>query len=75
MENNIKKYIMEEINKLKLKDDQVDLKCVYPTIIESVIGILEDYDINGYECDYWGNTEEYEVFGTMVNGTATITKK
>ena len=73
----------EIIKYLKQKKDLLDsgevgaisLKYVYPALLEEVFGDLEDLDLNGWQCDYWCSNDEYEVFGTMYYGTATVTKR
>lgn len=74
MKENIKRYIREEINKLKNKDDSVKLDCVYPEILNDVLGYNDKpYDLNGYDCDYWMTIGSYSIFGTMRFGTAIVT--
>ena len=74
MKENIKQYIREEINKLKNKDESVELECVYPEILNDVLGDNDEpYDLNGYDCDYWMTIGSYDIFGTMRFGTATVT--
>lgn len=74
MKEQIKKHITEELKKLKYKGDMVKLNNVNPSILEDVLGdFIEPYDLNGYDCDYWAKTDEYEIFGTMRFATAQIT--
>lgn len=70
----IKNNIKEQIEKLN-SGDSIDLKLVYPELLEEVIDKFEISDINGWQCDYWAENEQYEIFGTMYYATATITKK
>lgn len=74
MQEQIREYIRENIKELK-SGESVDLKGVYPKIIEDVIGTLEGLDLNGWEGDYWASNSEYEVSGCMYYGTAEIEKK
>lgn len=74
MKEQIKQYIIKEIKKLKNECDIVELVNVYPSILEEVLGDFnEPYELNGYDCDYWANTDVYEIFGTMRFATAKIT--
>ena len=73
MKGLIKKYIEEEVSKLRYKGDYVDLSNVYPFIIEEVLGkFCNPYDLNGYNCDYWVVTDKYYIEGCMRYGTARI---
>ena len=69
MKENIKQYIQEEVNKLKNKDESIKLECVYPEILNEVLGDNDE----PYDCDYWMTIGSYNIFGTMRFGTATIT--
>lgn len=74
--NEIIKYIKDK--KVLLDSGEagaISLKNVYPSLLEEVFGDLENFDLNGWQCDYWCSNDEYEVFGTMYYGTATVTKK
>ena len=74
MKENIKKYMAEEISKLKKQGDSVRLECVYPELFSEILGDNhEPYDLNGYDCDYWMTIGYYDIFGTMRLGTATVT--
>lgn len=76
MKDKIREYIKEELKKLNYKGDIASLSCVYPTIIEDVIGDFnKPLERNGYDCDYWASTDKYDVFGSMRLGTAEITLK
>lgn len=69
-------YIKERLKQLKYKDDNITLDNVYPSLLESVLGGFNDgYEINGYDCDYWAETDEYSISGCMRYGTAEITLK
>ena len=57
-----------EVKKIKLKN-------VYPSLLEEVFGDLENFDLNGWQCDYWCSNDEYSIFGTMYYGTAEIEKR
>lgn len=75
MEDKIKKYMNKEKDKLVSgKVSELNLQGVCPLYIESVFGDFEDtLDLNGYEGDYWGSTEDgFTVSGCMYRGTATI---
>lgn len=68
------KYIQEEVSKLKYKDDTVNLKGVYPSILEECLGNFDKpYELNGYDCDYTTTIGDYEINGCMRYGTAEIT--
>ena len=74
MKEQLKRYIKNEIEKLKFKGDEISLSNVYPSILEEVLGDFnEPYDLNGYDCDYWANTSKYSIWGSMRFGTAKIT--
>lgn len=77
IEKMIKNYIQEEIKKAKKENRKtVELKNVYPSILEDVIGSFnEPYELNGYDCDYWVQTSEFEISGCMRFGTADLTFK
>lgn len=77
----MKDEIIEYIKREKAKLDngevkEIKLKNVYPSLLEEVFGDFEDFDINGWQGDYWCTTkDEYKVFGTMYYGTAEIEKR
>lgn len=76
----MKKQIIEYIEKEKEKLDsgevkEIRLKNVYPSLLEEVFGDFEDFDINGWQGDYWCTKDEYKIFGTMYYGTAEIEKR
>ena len=75
IEQQIRRYIYKEVDKLRYKGDSVKLRCVYPNIIEYVLGDSEDVDaeLNGYDCDYWMIIGKYKIHGLMRFGTATVT--
>ena len=75
IEQQIRRYIYKEVDKLRYKGDSVKLRCVYPNIIEYVLGDSEDVDaeLNGYDCDYWMTIGRYKIHGSMRFGTATVT--
>lgn len=74
MKDSIKKYIKEKVSELKYKGDTTSLENIYPSIIEEVLGDFDEpYSLNGYDCDYWGTIEDYEISGCMRFGTADIT--
>ena len=54
IEEQIRRYIYKEVDRLREKGDSVKLQCVYPDIIEYILGDSEDVDaeLNGYDCDY-----------------------
>lgn len=69
-------YIKTKKKKLDSGETKViRLKNVYPAILEEVFGDFEDFDLNGWQCDYWCTKNEYKVFGTMYYGTAEIEKR
>ena len=53
IEEQIRRYIYKEVDRLREKGDSVKLQCVYPDIIEYILGDSEDVDaeLNGYDCD------------------------
>lgn len=76
----MKDEIIEYIKREKAKLDngevkEIKLKNVYPSLLEEVFGDFEDFDINGWQGDYWCTKDEYKVFGTMYYGTAEIEKR
>lgn len=76
----MKKQIIEYVRKEKEKLDsgevkEIRLKNVYPSLLEEVFGDFEDFDINGWQGDYWCTKDEYKIFGTMYYGTAEIEKR
>ncbi|PGA05578.1 hypothetical protein [Bacillus mycoides] len=73
MENAIKIYIESELKKLDNGEvKSVELEGVYPSVLESILGKFEELDTNGWQVDYWTNTERYKVSGCMYYGKATI---
>lgn len=69
-------YILEK--KAKLDNGEVDvinLKNIYPYIVEEVFGEIENYSINGWEGDYWGINTYYIFEGSMFYGEVTIQKR
>lgn len=74
MKECIKRYVQEEVSKLKNKGESVELECVYPKILNSVLGDEDEpFELNGYDCDYWMTIGKYDIDGTMRYGTATVT--
>ena len=76
----MKKQIIEYVRKEKEKLDsgevkEIRLKNVYPSLLEEVFGDFEDFDIYGWQGDYWCTKDEYKIFGTMYYGTAEIEKR
>lgn len=76
----MKDEIIEYIKREKAKLDngevkEIKLKNVYPSLLEEVFGDFEDFDINGWQGDYWCTKDEYKVFGTMYYGAAEIEKR
>lgn len=76
----MKDEIIEYIKREKAKLDngevkEIKLKNVYPSLLEEVFGDFEDFDINGWQGDYWCTKDEYKIFGTMYYGTAEIEKR
>lgn len=73
MKDQIKAYIKSEINRLLLGEvKSVELEGVSPSILEEVLGKFEDINTNGWQVDYWTQTNEYKVSGSMYYGTATV---
>lgn len=74
MKEQIIQYIVDEFAKLKRgQATTIDLVNVSPKIIEEATGlslIIEEQ--NGWQGDYWGKIEDYEVSGCMYDGTASI---
>lgn len=68
-------YIKEQLATLRYAGQEVHLKNVYPDILEDIIGNDDIYELNGYNCDYEWETEEYYVSGCMRFGIATIMLK
>lgn len=76
MKDEIIEYIKREKAKLDNREvKEIKLKNVYPSLLEEVFGDFEDFDINGWQGDYWCTKDEYKVFGTMYYGTAEIEKR
>ena len=74
IEEQIMRYIYKEVDRLRKEGDSVKLRCVYPDIIEYVLGDSETpYELNGYDCDYWMTIGKYDINGSMRFGTATVT--
>lgn len=76
MEEQIKKYIKSEVEKLDNGEvEKVDLKGVYPSVIFDSLGGFEpsEMDTNGWQVDYWVSNSKYTIDGCMFYGTATIT--
>lgn len=73
IEEQIRRYIYKQVDRLRVKGDSVELQCVYPDIIEYVLGYEEPYELNGYNCDYWMTIGKYDINGSMRFGTATVT--
>ena len=74
IEEQIRRYIYKEVDRLREKGDSVKLQCVYPDVIEYVLGDSEtSYELNGYDCDYWMTIGKYDISGSMRFGTATVT--
>lgn len=74
MKSLLKKYIKDEVSKLKYKEDTCKLINVYPSILEEVLGEFKNpYSLNGYDCDYWAKTSKYDICGCMRFGTAEVT--
>lgn len=73
IEQQIMRYIYKEVDRLRYKGDSVKLRCVYPNIIEYVLGNSENlYKLNGDGCDYCMIIGIYHITGSMRFGTATI---
>lgn len=74
IEEQIRRYIYKQVDRLRVKGDSVELQCVYPDIIEYVLGDNEEpYELNGYDCDYWMTIGKYDINGSMRFGAATVT--
>ncbi|KMP65148.1 MULTISPECIES: hypothetical protein [Bacillus cereus group] len=73
MESAIKSYIESELKKLDNREvKSIELEGVYPSVLQSILGTFGELDTNGWQADYWTNTERYEVSGCMYYGKATI---
>lgn len=73
MKDLLKDYIKKELKKLDTNGGSIELKNVYPDLLEDVLGeFVEPYELNGYDCDYWAKTDKYDVYGCMRFGTARI---
>ncbi|HSQ89789.1 hypothetical protein [Romboutsia sp.] len=76
MASRIKEYIEKEVKGLTKSGDSVSLKGVYPSAIEDVVGdFVDSLDLNGWQGDYWAESDEYKISGCMYYGTCTITLK
>lgn len=79
MKNQIIEYIRKEKEKLDSGEvKEIRLKNVYPSLLEEVFGDFEDFDdfdVNGWQGDYWYTKDEYKIFGTMYYGTVEIEKR
>jgi len=75
MREQLEKYVKSELKTLKYKGDSVTLNNVYPSLLETIMGNFTPYELNGYDCDYWANTDTYEISGCMRFGTAEIILK
>lgn len=66
--------IREKVKELKTKEDKIELKDVYPSLIEEALGKFKECpNINySWECYYWASTDKYAISGTMYYGTAEI---
>ena len=74
IEEQIRRYIYKEVDKLRKYGDTAQLECVYPDILNYVLGHNEEpYELNGYDCDYWMTIGKYKICGTMRYGLATVT--
>ena len=49
IEEQIRRYIYKQVDKLRTKNDSVELQCVWPDIIQYVLGYEEPYEFNGYD--------------------------
>lgn len=74
IEQQIRRYIYKETDRLRHKGDSVKLQCVYPDIIIYVLGDKNvEYKTNKYNYEYSMLIGKYEIKGNMLVGTATIT--
>ena len=74
IEEQIRRYIYKQVDRLRVKGDSVKLQCVYPDIIEYVLGESKTpYELNGCDCDYWMTIGKYDINGSMRFGTAIVT--
>lgn len=66
--------IKEKLKELKSVHDKISLTDVCPRAISDAIGGIhwDTYETNGWDGDYWFSNDTYTVFGTMFEGTATI---
>ena len=82
IEEQIRRYIYKKVDKLRKEGDWVQLYCVYPDVVNYVLGYdkdqyslnLEDsYEFNGNNCNYRMTMGKYNINGSMRFGTATVT--
>lgn len=75
IEEQIRRYIYKQVDKLRTKGDSVNLQCVYPDILEYVLGNSKDVvaKFNECDCDYWMTIGKYKINGSMIFGTAVVT--
>lgn len=74
LSNMLKIYVNEEKSKLDKKEiTSINLRNVNMSLIKEIFGAKDNLDLNGWQGDYWFNTEDgYFVSGCMYDGTATI---
>ncbi|QOV08390.1 hypothetical protein Kirov_191 [Bacillus phage Kirov] len=77
MENQIRAYVREELAKLSSENRVVNLTGVYPSLLEIMIDGFDwsEADTNGWQLDYWLETDKYEISGCAYYGKATIELK
>ena len=69
----IKEYVLEKVNSLTYKEDEVKVTNVSPSLLEEIFDCNMDI-IGGRDFDYEGKTKEYYFLGSAYYGNCTITK-
>jgi hypothetical protein len=69
----IKEYVLEQVEKLIYKEDEVKVVNVYPSLLEKIFDCDMDI-IGGRDLDYEGKTNEYYFLGSAYYGNCIITK-
>lgn len=69
----IKEYVLEQVNSLIYKEDEVKVINVSPSLLEEIFDCNMDI-IGGRDFDYEGKTKDYYFLGSAYYGNCTITK-
>ena len=74
IEEQIRRYIYKEVDKLRQEGESTRLKCVYPDIIMYVLGNRnETYDVTIHnKGEYSIMIGKYKISGSMLLGIATV---